>query len=100
MKKSLFEQIGGKYIRQGDYLLPNLTLSEEDRPIGIWGRRHARHLKQHHKIIYMNLLTSGKLNAYLADIDNKAENQMKWGAQVNNIGNRAIEIVNNEMIYI
>lgn len=123
MKKSLFEQIGGKYIRQGDYLLPNLTLSEEDRPIGIWGRRHARHLKQHHKIIYMNLLTSGKLNVYLADIDNKAENmffqlvkqitdnenitealkaenQMKWVAQVNNIRNRAIEIVNNEMIYI
>lgn len=62
MKKSLFEQMGGIYTQVGDYLLPNLILPEQqDQPIGVWGQRHARHLQQHHKIIYMNLLTSGKL---------------------------------------
>ncbi len=75
MEKSLFEQMGGTYVRQGDYLIPCLTLPAEKRnlPIGIWGQRHARHLKQHHKVLYMNLLTSGKLNSYLADIDEQAE---------------------------
>ena len=74
MEKSLFEQMGGTYMQVGDYLLPNLTLSEEEqKPIGIWGQRHARHLKQHHKVLYMNLLKSGKLNNYLADIDEQAE---------------------------
>ena len=75
MKKSLFEQMGGIYTQVGDYLLPNLILPEQqDQPIGVWGQRHARHLQQHHKIIYMNLLTSGKLNDYLVDIENQAEN--------------------------
>lgn len=68
MEKSLFEQMGGTYTQVGDYLLPNLTFPEEkQKPIGIWGQRHAIYLKQHHKIIYMNLLTSGKLNDYLVD---------------------------------
>lgn len=74
MEKSLSEQMGGTYIQVGDYLLPNLTLFEEEqKPIGIWGQRHARYLKQNHKILYMNLLTSGKLYGYLADIDKRAE---------------------------
>ena len=75
MEKLLFEQIGGTYRQVGDYLLPNLTLSEEEqKPISIWGQRYARYLKQHHKILYMDLLTSGKLNNYLAVIDEQAEN--------------------------
>ena len=75
MEKSLFEQMGGTYTQVGDYLLPNLILPEQQgQPIGVWGQRHARYLKQHRKIIYMNLLTSGKLNNYLVDIDNQAEN--------------------------
>ena len=74
MEKSLFEQMGGTYVRQGDYLIPDLTLpTEEEQSIGIWGQRHARHLKQHHKVLYINLLTSGKLNSYLADINEQAE---------------------------
>ena len=72
--KSLFEQMGGAYTLQGDYYLPNLTLpAEENKIIGIWGQRHARYLKQHYKVRYYNLLTSGKLNGYLADIDKQAE---------------------------
>ncbi len=124
MKKSLFEQMGGTYTRVGNYLLPNLTLFEEEqKPIGIWGQRHARYLKQHHKILYYNLLTSGKLNAHLTEIDRqaeglffrlvnqmaeregvtehlKAENQMEWVERMNNIRNRATEIVNNDLIFI
>lgn len=70
MEKSLFEQMGGTYTQVGDYLIPNLRLPEQQgQPIGVWGQRHARYLKQHHKIIYMNLLTSGKLNDYLVDIE-------------------------------
>ena len=123
MEKSLFEQMGGTYTQVGDYLLPNLTLSEEEqKPIGIWGQRHARHLKRHHKVLYMNLLTSGKLNNYLADIDEQAEdmffrivketakkqgiteqlkasNQMAWIGGMNNICNAATEIVNTELIF-
>ena len=72
--KSLFEETGGTYTLQGDYYFPTLTLpAEENRPIGIWGQRHARYLKQHYKVRYYNLLTSGKLNGYLADIDKQAE---------------------------
>lgn len=75
MEKSLFEQMGGTYTQVGDYLIPNLRLPEQQgQPIGVWGQRHARYLKQHHKIIYMNLLTSGKLNDYLVDIENQAVN--------------------------
>ena len=123
MEKSLFEQMGGTYTQVGDYLLPNLILpKQQDQPLGVWGQRHARYLKQHHKIIYMNLLTSGKLNDYLVDIENQAENlflqlvkqlaeseniteelkakdQMEWVAQMNNVCNRAREIVNSKLIY-
>ena len=123
MEKSLFEQVGGTYTQVGDYLLPNLTFPEkEQKPIGIWGQRHARHLKQHHKVLYMNLLTSGKLNGYLAEIDEqaedmfsrlvkqmaeiqgiteqmKSENQMFWVQEMNNIRNAAAQVVNTELIY-
>ena len=72
--KSLFEQMGGTYTRVGDYFLPDLKLPEkENKPIGVWGQRHKRYLKQNHKVIYINLLTSGKLNSYLVDIDRQAE---------------------------
>ncbi len=122
MEKSLFEQLGGTYTQAGDYLLPNLTIPEEEqKPIGIWGQRHARHLKQHHKILYYNLLTSGKLNAHLAEIDRqaeemffrlvkqmaeregvteqlKAENQMEWVGKMNNILNSALEVINAKLI--
>ena len=123
MEKSLFEQLGGTYTRVGNYLLPNLTLSEEEqKPIGIWGQRHARYLKQNHKVPYCNLLTSGKLNGYLADIDEQAEdmffrlvkqmaeregvteqlkakNQMEWVGKMNNILNSALEVINAKLIY-
>lgn len=122
MKKSLFEQMGGTYTQVGDYMLPNLTISEEEqKPIGIWGQRRERYLKQHHKVLYMNLMTSGKLNGYLSDINNqaeamfirqakemaekkgvtealKAENQMEWAGRTNNICNQATEFVNSELI--
>ena len=123
MEKSLFEQNGGTYRQVGDYLLPNITLPEEETVhIGIWGQRHKRYLKQNHRVLYMNLLTSGKLNSYLADIDKQAEdmlfrlvkqmakredvtealkveNQMEWVGRMNNIRNRATELVNAELIY-
>ena len=123
MKQSLFEQMGGKYEQQGDYLLPCLTVpAEEEQSIDIWGQRHGRYLKEHHRILYYNLLTDGKLNSYLADIDRqaeelfsrlvkqmaecegvtealKAQDQMEWIGRMNNIRNRAIEIVNNDLIY-
>lgn len=124
MEKSLFEQMGGTYTQIGDCLLPNLILPEQqDQPIGVWGQRHAIYFKQHHKIIYMNLLTSEKLNDYLVDIENQAENmflqlvkqlmgsekiteelkakdQMEWVAQMNNVCIRAREIVNSKLIFI
>ena len=88
MAKSIFEKLGGEYEQQGDYLIPRLTVpAEEDRSIGIWGRRHLDYLKQYRKVTYTNLLTSGKLNAYLADINEqaqgiteqlKAENALEW----------------------
>ena len=123
MEKSLFEQMGGTYTQVGDYMLPNLTLPEEEqKSIGIWGQRHARYLKQHHKVLYMNLLTSGKLNNYLSDIDKQAEDmfirlikemaekqgvnerlkvadQMAWIGKMNSILNTALEIINEELIY-
>ena len=121
--KSLFEQMGGTYREENGYLIPNLTLPDEEQvEIGIWGQRHLRYIKQHHKVRYVNLLTSGTLNGYLADIDKqaedmlfrlveqmaeregvteqlKADNQMEWVAQMNNIRSRATEIVNNDIIY-
>lgn len=122
MKKTIFEQMGGTYTKVGDYYLPNLITTEEEIEIGVWGQRHLRYIKQHHKVQYTNLLTSGKLNGYLADIDKqaedmlfrlvkqmaeregvteklKADNQMEWVARMNNICNRATEIVNHDIIY-
>ena len=111
------------YTQQGDYLLPDLTLPEQPKvDIGIWGKRHLRYLKNHHPIIYTNLLTSCKLTAYLADIDEeanemfdrpvkqlaeqeevteklKADNQMLWLRKMNNIRNQATEIVNKEIVF-
>lgn len=111
------------YTQQGDYLLPDLKLPEQPKvEIGIWGKRHLRYLKNHHPIRYTNLLTSCRLTAYLADIDEeatemfdrlmkqlakqegvteklKAANQMQWVRKMNNIRNRAEEIVNHEIIY-
>ena len=74
MEKSLFEQLGGTYTQVGDHLLPNLTLPEqENKPIGIWGQRHLCYIKQHKRVFYTNLLTECKLNRYLADVDEQAE---------------------------
>ena len=121
--KSLFEQSGGAYTVQGDYRLPNLTLpAEDERPIGVWGQRRLRYFKQHHKVLYYNLLTSGKLHSHLADIEEqaqelfsrlvkeyaekegvteqlKATDQMKWVGKMNAIRNAATEIINQELIY-
>ncbi len=72
--KSLFEQMGGTYSQQGDYLIPNITLpKEENQPIGIWGQRHLRYLRQHRKVLYTNLLTSGTLNSHIAELNKQAE---------------------------
>ena len=123
MAKTIFEEMGGTYTQVGDYLLPDLKLPEEEQqPIGVWGQRHRRYLKEHHRATYAILLTSGKLNSYLANIDRqaeelfsrlvkqmaeaegvteqlKADTQMEWVGRVNNIRNRAMEIVNSELIY-
>lgn len=122
--KSLFEQSGGAYTVQGDYRLPNLTLpAEDERPIGVWGQRRLRYLKQHHKVLYYNLLTSGKLHSHLADTEQqaqalfsrlvkeyaekesvneqlKATDPMKWVRRMNNIRERATEVVNSEVVLI
>ena len=124
MAKTIFEQMGGTYTRVGDYYLPDLKLPEEEKQanIGVWGMRHKRFLKENHRVIYANLMTSGKLVAYLNDIEQQAtamflrlvkelaenENvteelketdQMLWVQKMNNIRNRATEIVNAELIY-
>ena len=122
--KSLFEQSSGTYTMQGDYRLPNLTLpAEEEHPIGVWGQRRLRYLKQHHKVMYYNLLTSGKLHSHLADVEEeahilfsrlikeyaekegvteqlKAADQMKWVQKMNNIRERATEIVNADVVFV
>ena len=78
MAKSLFEELGGRYERQGDYLIPCLSVpAEEEQPIGIWGQRHMNYLKQYHKVTYTNLLTSGMLNAYLVDVDRQAQERFE-----------------------
>ena len=124
MKKTIFEEMGGTYIRQGDYLIPCLILPEEEqRFIGIWGQRHLRYLKEYRRSVYLNLLTSGRLNSYLADIEEqaqerferiveqmkqaqgiteqlKAENQMEWVARMNNVQACARESVEKEIIYV
>ena len=123
MAKSLFEELGGRYERQGDYLIPCLSVpAEEEQPIGIWGQRHLDYLKQYHKVTYTNLFTNGRLNAYLVDVDRqaqerferliegmkqtqditeqlKAENALEWTGKMNNIRACAREIVYDEIIY-
>ena len=123
MAKTIFEQMGGTDTMQGDYCLPDLTLPPEDeRPIGVWAHRRRQYLKQHHKILYYNLLTSGKLQSHLADVEEeaqtlflrlvkqyaeregvteqlKAENPMEWGQKMNNIRNRVAEIVCADLIF-
>lgn len=122
--KSLFEKSGGTYTMQGDYRLPNLTLpAEEERPIGVWGQRRLNYLKHHRKVLYYNLLTSGKLHSHLADVEEeaqilfsrlvkeyaekesvneqlKATDPMKWVRRMNNIRERATEVVNSEVVLI
>ena len=117
------ESTGISYTLQGDYYLPNFILPvEENKFIGIWGQRHARYLKQYNKVHYYNLLTSGKLNGYLAEINEqaedmffrlvnqiaeregvteqlKSENQLEWVRRMNNIRSRATEIINQDIIY-
>ena len=124
MAKTIFEELGGKYERQGDYLIPCLTVpAEEEQPIGTWGQRHLGYLKQCRKVTYTNLFTSGRLNTYLADIDRQAqersyrliegmkqaqgiterlkeENSLEWTGWLNNIRACAREIVNEEIIYV
>ena len=123
MAKTIFEQTGGTYTMQGDYGLPNLTLPpEEERHIGVWAQRRLRYLKQHHKILYSNLLTSGKLHSHLADVEEeaqalflrlvkeyaeregvteqlKAENPTEWVQKMNNIRSRAAETVYADLIF-
>lgn len=125
MAKTIFEEMGGTYVRQGDYFIPCLILpaEKENQPIGVWGQRHKRYLQEHKRATYATLLTSGKLNSYLADIDEQAEelfsrlvkqiaeregvteqlkagNQLEWVQKMNSIRNRAVEIVNTELIYM
>ena len=124
MANTIFEKQGGTYTQAGNYMLPDLLPAEEEKRanIGVWGMRHKRYLKQNHKVRYYNLLTSGKLNSYLADIEKQAEemffrlvndlaekenvteelkatDMMLWVRNMNNIRNRATEKVNAELIY-
>lgn len=124
MAKTIFEKAGGTYTQVGDYMLPDLLPAEEEKEanIGVWGIRHKRYLKQNHKVLYYNLMTSGKLNSYLVYIEQqaqdlfsrlvkdlaekenvtenlKATDQMLWVRKMNNIRNRATEIVNADIIY-
>lgn len=124
MNKTIFEQMGGTYTMQGDYRLPNLCLpTEGERSLSVWAQRRLRYLKQHHKILYYNLLTSGKLHSHLADVEEEAQslflrlvkeyaeregvteqlkavNQMEWVRSMNNIRSQVIEYVGKELIYI
>ena len=124
MQKSIFELMGGTYTRVGDYLLPNLTIDEsEQQPIGKYGRMRKRYLKEYRPVLYTNLLTTGKLDQHLAEIDNaceermelltrqmasqegvtetlKASDQMEWVRRMNSIQNRAEEIVLHELVYV
>ena len=124
MANTIFEKQGSTYTQVGDYMLPDLLQAEEEKEanIGIWAMRHKRYLKQNHKVLYYNLLTSGKLNSYLADIEQQAQqlflqlvkdladkenvteelksiDMMLWVQKMNNIRNRATEIVNADIIY-
>ena len=124
MANTIFEKQGGTYTQVGDYMLPDLLPAEEEKEanIGVWAMRHKRYLKQNHKVRYYNLLTSGKFNSYLADIEQQAQqlflrlvkdlaekenvteelkstDMMLWVQKMNNIRNRATEIVNADIIY-
>ena len=124
MANTIFEQMGGTYTQVGDYLLPNLKLPKEEKQanIGVWSMRHKRFLRENHRVLYANLMTSGKLVTYLDDIEQqatamflrlvkelaekenvteelKATDQMLWVQKMNNIRNRATEILNSELIY-
>jgi len=124
MEKQIYDEKNGLwYELHGDYCLPCLIVPpEEQRPIGIWGQRHLRYLRQHKKGLYTELQSSGKLNGYLADLNEQAEDmffelvkqmaaregvseqfkapdQMLWVQRMNNIRNRAMEVVNNDLIY-
>lgn len=122
--KSIYEEAGGTYTRQGDYELPDLKVQpEKELEIGVWGQQYRRYLKQYQKIRYYNLLTAGILNEHLAEVDQQAERMfqslvsalseqenvteklkanrpMEWVQKMNSIRNRATEIVNSEWIYI
>ena len=125
MEKVIYDEKNGLwYELQGDYYIPCLKLPEEEQqPVGVWGQRHLRHIKQNSKVLYLNLLTSGKLNEYLADLDKhaeemfsrlvkqmaecegvteklKADNQMEWVGRMNNIRSRVTEIVNDNLILV
>ena len=124
MANTIFEQTGGTYTQVGDYMLPDLLPAEEkEANIGVWAMRHKRYLNQNHKVPYYNLLTSGKLNSYLTDVEQQAQNlflrlvkdlaekenvteelkeidMMLWVQKMNNVRNRATEIVNAEVIYV
>ena len=124
MEKAIYDEKNGLwYELQGDYYIPCLKLPEEEhQPIGVWGQRHLRYIKKKRKVLYLNLLTSGTLNGYLADFDKqaeemfsrfvkqmadregvtellKADNQMEWVARMNNIRSRAIEVVNTDILF-
>ena len=122
MEKSLFEQMGGTYHREGEFLLPDIELPEE-KPIGVWGTRHYHHLRKANRVLFSQLTISGKMNDYLAEIDRQAEDkfsqlvkqlaerdgisetlkatdQMEWARRMNGIRNRAAEIVNIELIFV
>ena len=121
MEKSFFDQMGGTYYQQGDYLLPDLAVSESV-PIGIWGQRQQEYLREHRNSIYTALFLNGNLDSHLAEIDQQAEemfsqlvkqiadceeitedlkeyNQLEWVRKMNNVQNRAVEIVNTNLIY-
>ena len=122
MEKSTFEQMGGTYRQEGDYLLPNLT-TPEPVPVGIWGQRRRRYLRAHRQALCTALLFGGKMDAHLAEIDRqaeelfsqlvsqiadsegvteqlKAEHQMEWVKRMNSIRNRAEEFIYYEYIYL
>lgn len=124
MEKAIYDEKNGLwYELRGDYYIPCLTVpAQEEKPIGIWGQRHLRYIKQERKTLYTELLTSGRLNTYLANVNEqaeeqillltkqmaeregvteqlKAQNQMLWVQRMNNIRDRAMEIVNHELIF-
>ncbi len=122
--KTLFEQLGGTYTMQGEYRLPNLTVEEADtRLIGVWGQRRLHYLKHHRKVLYYNLLTSGKLHSHLLDIEEQAQelfnrlttdlatkegiteqlkaiDQLKWVQRMNNFRERVVETVYSDVVFV